>query len=176
MNILSIDLDLMKESGLFPDEFMLISIINSGINPDLFQWREDMIQSMKDTLWIDKPLDEYILRSKSLEILEKPNNSINFDEFWDSFPTQTNKGRVLRTTSKEWGGKPTRDYLVCKKKYLSKVKTPEAHKKIVEIIKARVISNDTEYMNNLETYINQAIWERDIKYILMVQDWANKRV
>ena len=95
--------------------------------------------------------------------LVTPNKlSINFDEFWDVFPSSTRSGRPLRAVNKANSqGKPTRDYEVCKKKYLSKVKNEELHKLIVSIIKKKVELNDYEYINNMETYINQCKWERD---------------
>lgn len=94
------------------------------------------------------------------------NPKINFDEFWDAFPATTRTGRVLRAVNKMNNqGKPTRDYEVCKKKYLAKVKSEEVHKRIVSIIKARVASGDYEYINGIEIYINQSKWERDEVYL-----------
>jgi hypothetical protein len=94
------------------------------------------------------------------------NSKINFDEFWDAYPASTRSGRVLRAVNKiNPQGKPTHDYEVCKKKYLSKVKSVKLHENIVAIMKARVACNDYEFMNNLETYINQCKWERDIVYL-----------
>jgi hypothetical protein len=94
------------------------------------------------------------------------NTKINFDEFWDAFPTTTRTGRILRAVNKTNNQcKPTRDYEICKKKYLSKVKSEELHKNIVAIIKARVASGDYEYINGMEIYINQCKWERDEVYL-----------
>ena len=165
MNVINIDLDDMDKSQLFADEYVLLCLINDGINPELYTWREGLIQSMSNNLWIDKPSDEYVLRSKAKELFENKKSEVNFDEFWDVFPVATQSGRVLRSASKVWGGRPTKDYLVCKKKYLSKVKTIDSHNNIVAIVKARVASKDYEYMNGIEVYINKETWQRDIKYL-----------
>lgn len=166
MNVINIDLDEMKESGLFPHEFMLLSIINEGINPDLYTWPEGLIQSMTENIWVTRSEEgEYLLRSKAKPYFEAKENVINFDEFWDAFPVVTQLGRTLRSSSKTWGGKPTKDYVTCKKKYLSKVKTVEEHNNIVAIIKARVNSKDYEFINGIEVYINKESWQRDIKYL-----------
>ena len=105
-----------------------------------------------------------------------PNNlKINFDEFWDAFPQSTKSGRVLRAVNKENSqGKPTRDYEVCKKKYLSKVKDEELHKLIIATLKKRVELNEYEYINGIEVYINQCKWERDISILKRVQTQGSR--
>ena len=105
-------------------------------------------------------------RKNFITLVTPINSKINFDEFWDASPASTRSGRVLRAVNKiNSQGKPTHDYEVCKKKYLSKVKSVKLHENIVAIIKARVAYNDYEFMNNLETYINQRKWERDVVYL-----------
>jgi hypothetical protein len=107
----------------------------------------------------DKVLE---FRQEFLNLVTPNNSKINFDEFWDIFPTSTKSGRALRAENKIFHGKPTRDYEVCKQKYLSKVKDEELHKEIVAIIKKRVELNQYEYINGMEVYINQRKWEQDI--------------
>ena len=77
----------------------------------------------------------------------------------------TPSGRELRGQNKMWGKKLTDNYIESRKKYLQKVKSIEAHNKIVSIIKARVLSRDYEYMFGIEKYISKAFWQRDIKYL-----------
>ena len=127
MNVISIDLDEMKKSGLFPHEFMLLSIINEGISPDLYTWPDGLIQSMTENVWITKNEEgEYLLRSKAKVYFEAKENIINFDEFWDAFPFVTPSGRELRGQNKMWGKKLTDNYIESRKKYLQKVKSVEA--------------------------------------------------
>jgi hypothetical protein len=165
---LMIDLDNLKKSGIFTEEFILLQMINEGVNYKEYSFGLDTTLTLKrleQFMWIKATEDGYILRDKGRQLFEKKNSDINFDEFWDVFPSSTPSGRPLRASSKEWAGKPTRDYVTCKKKYLSKIKTVESHNKIVQIVKARVSSKDYEFMNNMETYINQEKWQQDVKYL-----------
>ena len=79
MNVINIDLDDMDKSQLFADEYVLLCLINDGINPELYTWREGLIQSMSNNLWIDKPSEEYVLRSKAKELFE------NKKRYWDNY-------------------------------------------------------------------------------------------
>lgn len=116
------------------------------------------------TLGMVKILEDSVeIRQKGLDILDFKKD-INFDEFWDAFPVSTPSGRILRSANKVWSETLTRDYIICKKKYLSKVKTVSTHNTIVKIIKGRVLSGEYEYINNMETYINQEKWQQDVKY------------
>ena len=164
---LVIDLDNLKKSSIFAPEYIMLQMINEGINPLDFDWGYGSpinmdLHLLEQNLWIKKVEEGYILRDKGRQLFEKKNSNINFDEFWDVFPSHD---RPVRASSKEWGGKPTRDYITCKKKYLSKITTVESHNKIVQIVKARVSSKDYEFMNNMETYINQEKWQQDVKYL-----------
>ena len=166
MNTINIDLDELKKFGLFPHEFMLLSIINEGFNPDSYIWPDGVIQNMTENIWITKDGEgQYLLRGKAKVFFETKESIINFDEFWDAFPAATPSGRVLRSESKIWGGRPTKDYVTCKRKYLSKVKDINAHNKILTIIKARVNSRDYDYINGMEVYINKEAWQQDSKYL-----------
>lgn len=164
---MEIDLKTLKESGLFVDEFIFLALINEGEDPlmDGYHWPSGIMERLESNMWVKYCEDTIELRAKGRELFENKNSTINFDEFWDVFPVTTPSGRVLRAAGKEWRGEPTRDYVVCRKKYLTKVKTEEAHKKIIQIIQARVTSKDYEYMNNMETYINQSKWQQDVKYL-----------
>lgn len=111
-------------------------------------------------------LEEIELRKKTYNLFGE--NEINFDSFWDNFPINTPSGRSLRAGNKMWHGKLTNDYLKCKKKYLTKVKSKEEHETIINILEAKAISasiKDREYENGIEVYINQKKWERDIKFL-----------
>ena len=167
---LVIDLDNLKKSNIFVEEYLYLQLIHEGLNPLDFNWSFGSgiiadLDLLEQNLWIKKVEEGYILRDKGRQLFEKKNSDINFYEFWDVFPSSTPSGRPLRASSKEWGGKPTRDYITCKKKYLSKITTVESHNKIVQIVKAKVSSKDYEFMNNMETYINQEKWQQDVKYL-----------
>jgi hypothetical protein len=96
---------------------------------------------------------------KNLFVSEK---NLNFDEFFEAFPVKTSDGRVLRTSQKLNGvGDETEGYKRAKKLYLQKVKGQKEHEFAVNVVKARANSGDTKYMNNIETYIRQKVWEAD---------------
>lgn len=109
-------------------------------------------------------LDESQITEKAY-ILIYGNSKIDFDEFWNSFPTNTPSGRPLKAKSKEFHGRLTKDYEICRVKYLNAVKSQELHNDIVKIIKARVLAKDYEFINNMETYINKRAWEKDTNYL-----------
>ena len=167
MNELIIDLDKLKKSSLFIEEYICLQLIFEGHNPESFDWvGKDTIKALSDNLWIKHTEgEEYQLRQKGRDLFDKPNNLINFDDFWLVFPSSTSDGRVLRSRNSTWQGALTKDYIVCKKKYLSKVKSKEVHDKIIAIVKARAESGDTKYMSNMETYINAENWTKDVKYL-----------
>ena len=168
MAIIELDLDKLQESGLFVEEYVVLQLIHSGLNPDSFKVSsKEIIPILEQNLRIKSVENGWELTSKALSLFQNKNTDINFDEFWDAFPVTTPDGRILRSANKIWNNSNTRDYTVCKKKYLSKVKSLEIHNKIVSIIKARVLSGDYKYINNLETYINQELWQRDVKYLNM---------
>ena len=174
MQIVEIDLDKLRSSGLYVEDFIILKMISEGVNPDSLNWfncasgglkKCPHCAALEQNLWI-KPTDSgYELRQKGRDLFVDSESLINFDEFFENFPHTTPSGRVLRAKNKLFGGVPSRDYVVCKKKYLDKVRTLELHRQAVEIIKARVASKDYEYINNLETYINQRKWEQDVKYL-----------
>lgn len=165
MQEICINLDNLKDSELYVEEYICLQMINEGIQPESFKFSDRaMLQALSDNLWIKPTDDGWELRSKAIDLF-KSRTSINFDEFWEAFPSCTPSGRPLRASSKEWAGKLTRDYTTCKKKYLSKIKTLDSHNKIIQIVKARVTSKDYEFMNNMETYINQEKWQQDVKYL-----------
>lgn len=173
---LQLNLDKLKESGLFVEEFVYLQMIHDGLEPEAFKMSDkNALQHLSEGMWIKPTEGGWELRAKAVALFTVV-STVNFDEFWEAFPATTPDGRALRAGSKEWGGKPTRDYLVCKKKYLAKVSDKESHDKIVSIIRARVNSGDYKYINNLETYINQEVWQKDVKYLKNEGDWAHQRV
>lgn len=180
MTELTINLKKLKESDIFVEEYLLLALIYNGEDISNYKFingeMEHLLYALEQEMWVSKVDDEYVLRSKALALFEEEKNTINFDEFWNEFPSSTPKGRPLRAASKEWGGKITKDYETCRKKYLSKVKNIKIHLQIVEIVKARVSSGDYEYMNNMETYINTQKWEQDVKYLKSNTDWTANRV
>jgi hypothetical protein len=162
-----IDLDKLKKSALFIEEYLCLQFVFEGINPEQFNWTDkNTIRILSDNLWIKHTEGgEYQLRQKGRDLFQEKLSQINFDEFWNVFPSSTSDGRVLRSRNHVWQDALTRDYVICKKKYLSKIKSKEVHDKIVAIVKTRAESGDTKFMANIETYINGENWTKDEKYL-----------
>jgi hypothetical protein len=179
--MLNIDFSSWDESTTSLTNFVLLAILHDAneilINKlkaqphDFYKTQLEMLEKQG---YIKVVEGNIILREKAVSMFGIVNATINFDEFWEAFPITTPSGRILRATSKDWAGKLTRDYTVCKSKYLKKIKSLEFHNRIVSVIKARVKSGDYEYINNMETYINQEKWQQDIKYLQVTNTDINE--
>ena len=140
-----IDNKLFIKSSLPFYQFITLTTLYHG-NNDLLEHIDFPTKSIDQTLkefeelqYIKILSDDYSdieLRKKTYDLFNK--NQIDFDEFWDDFPIETPfKRRSLRSNSKIFHDKLTRDYLEAKKKYLSKVKNKEEHEEIVKILQSK---------------------------------------
>lgn len=173
-SLLTIDFSQWKED-LPLEDFIILNIYNSDNSLILDTLRKRfhpkhltaVLKVMESKDYIKILQDSVVIREKALRLFSNE-DEINFDEFWDVYPAKTPNGRLLRASNKTLIGKPTRDYTVCKKKYLSAVKTLAEHNQIVRIRIAKnryQLLNDKNFENNLETYINQRKWEQDIDFL-----------
>ena len=166
MNTVLIDVDNLAKSGLHIMYYLPLQMIAEG-NMDAVRFLPADIdfKQLENQGWIKINEDgEPEPRQKLLDLFP-PEKGIDFDEFWDAFPVKTRSGRVLRAANKMFQGKLSRDYTVCRKKYLAKIKTAESHAVAVAAIKAKVDSGDINYLNGIEVYINQNKWEADSQLI-----------
>lgn len=76
-----------------------------------------------------------------------------FEEFWLNYPRQTPTGRMLKQISK----------VKAKKKYLKYVSTEEQHKHILSLLRKEIFHRAStgriNYMQNLETWLNNESWK-----------------
>jgi hypothetical protein len=179
--MLNIDFSNWDESKISISNFIILAILHDAnevlidkLKAQPHDFYKIQIEVLEQQGYIKLVKDVPILREKAVAIFGTTDKQINFDEFWEAFPTTTPSGRLLRAVSKEWGGKLTRDYSICRTKYLKKIKVPAFHDKIVSALKARVKSGDYEYMNNIETYINQEKWQQDVKYLKVTSTDINE--
>lgn len=170
--IINIDLEKLKEiitgKNIFIDEYIFLYLLFLNKEEEANDFFHIMagINTFKlhKENYITTENKPYKLTEKGTQLFKEVESSINFDEFWENFPTSDGAGRITRR-GKLWNGSLTAGYISCKKKYISKVKTKQQHDEIVRIIKARVASGDVRYINGIEVYINQCNWEKDaIKY------------
>ena len=72
---LIIDLDNLKKSSIFAPEYIILQMLNEGINPLDFDWGYgssiDMeLHLLEQNLWIKKVEEGYILRDKGRQLFE----------------------------------------------------------------------------------------------------------
>ena len=171
------DKDLLVKSKLPFYQFIVLSTLFHN-ELDLLRFIVFPNKSMKETLseleelqYIKILGEDYFdieLRKKTYDLFGT--TQIEFDEFWNEFPTETPSGRTLRPENKLWHDKPTRDYLEAKKKYLIRIKKIVEHEEVIKILKAKnenASRNDKEYENGIIVYINQRKWEKDSKYLTL---------
>jgi len=99
---------------------------------------------------------------KGKKIFEVKVSEDLFSELYKAFPRKVSDGkggyRILRADSLE-----SKDAEVCRKKYSLIIKEDKKlHKKILGALKTelRMKKNSLQYMNNLETWLNQRIYEK----------------
>jgi len=81
---LVINLEDLKKQPIFVTEYIVLKMINEGINPLDFDWGYgssiDMeLHLLEQNLWIKKVEEGYILRDKGRQLFEKKDSDINFD-------------------------------------------------------------------------------------------------
>lgn len=128
-------------------------------------------QSHLDSLsakgFLDVNGDSLILTAKGAKVFKTSSNikisESDFEQFFDLYPSKTPSGRRLRSSAKSGGGY-TRDFEVCYRKYSAVVKDLLMHESIMQATKNLIYDyrrrGSSEYMQNLETYINQRTWEK----------------
>ena len=72
---LVIDLDNLKKSSIFAPEYIILQMLNEGIDPQQFDWGYgssiDMeLHLLEQNLWIKKVEEGYILRDKGRQLFE----------------------------------------------------------------------------------------------------------
>ena len=117
---------------------------------------------------------QFSLRQKAISLFESTDSNKEWLEFLGKFPTKVSNGRggtrALKVSNPDSKGNVT-----IKKKYLTLVKSsPNLHSTIIKVleaeIKMRKNSNDLQYMHNMETWLNQADYD---KYAYLLEDTAN---
>ena len=72
---LVIDLDNLKKSNIFVEEYLYLQLINEGFNPLDFNWSVGKavitdLELLEQNLWIKKVEEGYILRDKGRQLFE----------------------------------------------------------------------------------------------------------
>ena len=87
---LVIDLDNLKKSNIFVEEYLYLQLINEEFNPLDFNWSVGKavitdLELLEQNLWIKKVEEGYILRDKGRQLFESSISTITFDEFWENY-------------------------------------------------------------------------------------------
>ena len=87
---LVIDLDNLKKSNIFVEEYLYLQLINEGFNPLDFNWSVGKavitdLELLEQNLWIKKVEEGYILRDKGRQLFESSTSIVTFDEFWENY-------------------------------------------------------------------------------------------
>jgi hypothetical protein len=184
---LSLNLKQYEKEHLGLLDWLILTLIHYEKDEFLLKTAEKEDAIKEQLIYLERQgyikLFDYELYNKIAELRDKgralffKEDSFNFDDFFDVFPSFTVDGRPLRVASKFYGNNITEGYKRAKKIYLQKVKTTQEHQLAVKVVKARALSEDTKYMQNIETYIRQKTWEVDSsKYLGQAPDWDRNTV
>jgi hypothetical protein len=117
---------------------------------------------------------EFALRQKAIELFESTNTNKDWLEFLGKFPMKVPNGRG-GTRALKVADPDSKGNVRIRKKYLDLIKSsPELHGNIIKILEAEVkmrkSSNYLQYMHNMETWLNQADYD---KYAYLLEDVSN---
>jgi hypothetical protein len=148
-----IDLKMLEEAGLTPDEFIYLECqrkkihFNQLIVNPLELERHGFIKITEDGI---------SLRSKYLNLVEADYDRC-WREFCNTYPFKVGT-RILHTHDPDAASNKK-----LKEKYLKIIKNkPHLHKKIVKAVEIMLERQrfNLQYLQNLETFINQLGWEK----------------
>jgi DNA-dependent RNA polymerase auxiliary subunit epsilon len=102
---LVIDLDNLKKSNIFVEEYLYLQLIHEGLNPLDFNWSFGSgiiadLDLLEQNLWIKKVDEGYILRDKGRQLFESSTSTITFDEFWENYHRITGLSKTDKEAAK----------------------------------------------------------------------------
>jgi len=164
---ITLNLSTLKKKLLSPDQAIVLYLLyyeNFQEILELFGKERalELRNSLEDSDYIlskSGKFTETIISKKHVEqLFQLRNANINFWEFYNSYPVRIGS-RVLRAS-----GESAQVSEKHKKKYLTKVKSVEAHEKAVLAIQAFVSyqkrAGKLNFLPNMETVMNNAMWEQ----------------
>jgi len=175
---LIINTDKLCELGIDANEYLLLYNLFTGIN-SCNSYNITTINNLERLGFIKQmPDDTIILRQSALDLFTLRDLEKSFLEFFNSFPMKVGNGagsRPLRPKSSEaMSVKDTR------KKYINIInKNPDLHEHILKVLNAQIDmlkkTNSLQYMNNIDTWLNQRVWEK-YEYLLDEDNSSEERV
>jgi hypothetical protein len=164
---IKIDLTTLKRSSLTPNQLVLLYLMyykNFDDIAAIFS-KKDAIEIRNTLLDSDYILSQQttfrdtILSNKHVEkLLNIRADQINFWEFYSKYPIKVGS-RILRAS-----GDSAQVAQKHEKKYLSRVRTKEAHETAINALEAFVAkqkqAGKLEFLPNMETVMNNSMWEQ----------------
>lgn len=156
---LTIDLKLLKKSGLFLEEFVIMALINSGENIEEYHYSKHILQNLEDNMYIKLSENNWLLRGKGRELFESK-ASVTFEEFWNHYHTVTHLAKTDRAAAE---------------KYWKRLK-PKEKELAIEKVQAYYNSlNDKKFCRKARTYLENKNFNDEFK-VKEVKDWTAQRV
>ena len=156
---LTIDLKLLKKSGLFLEEFIIMALINSGENIEEYHYSKHILQNLEDNMYIKLSENNWLLRGKGRELFGSK-ASVTFEEFWNHYHTVTHLAKTDRAAAE---------------KYWKKLK-PKEKELAIEKVQAYYSSlNDKKFCRKARTYLENKNFNDEFK-VKEVKDWTAQRV
>jgi hypothetical protein len=177
----------MKRSNLTPNQLVLLKLLYYNDIENIiaiFGKNEALIirNSLIGSNYIlsgNTKFTETILSKKNIEkLLDIRADEINFWEFYNCYPIKVGP-RVLRSA-----GPTSQIALKHEKKYLTRVKTIEAHQQAIKAIQSFVTkqkqANKLNFLPNMETVLNNSMWEQWEIFVqdngVEEQEWNNDQI
>jgi hypothetical protein len=156
---LTIDLKLLKKSGLFLEEFVIMALINSGENIEEYHYSKHILQNLEDNMYIKLSENNWLLRGKGRELFESK-ASVTFEEFWNHYHTVTHLAKTDRAAAE---------------KYWKRLKSKEKELAIEKVQAYYNSLNDKKFCRKARTYLENKNFNDEFK-VKEVKDWTAQRV
>lgn len=153
----------LQELSLSPNQyFYLYSLYLTNPTKEFITSPEQLHLEQDGWIGYDDniPGGNWILRNKGRNLFEVKSDSLEqkFLRFWSYYPIKVGT-RILKTKDDK-----SKEALDIKKKYISLIKKPGIHEKIIKGLEnelnLRRKDNSMQYMQLVTTWINQATWEK----------------
>lgn len=160
MAIIELDLDKLQESGLFVEEYVVLQLIHSGLNPDSFKVSsKEIIPILEQNLWIKSVEDGWELRSKALSLFQNKDTRIDFEVFWKNYHEITGLPKTDREAAQKYWKK------------LTNKETIQANSNIENYYNSL---KDKKYCKKARTYLADKNFNDE--FIVTTKDWTVRRV
>jgi len=161
--IVELDLNMLKEVGMSPDDFTYLYLVykkgnkyNPQLNlkPNLDKLQEEGYIKLGDTT------ENHVIRHKFLDLFLADFDKM-FNELMLTYPMKVNSDKGVRILHAKDPNSKSNQKAKARYKRIVDGK-PHVHKKIVACLNTqlKLERNNLGYMQNLETWINNHTWEK----------------